>query len=34
MQINIIELIKDGKIGDSIKSRGGQRYTYNRYVFI
>ena len=34
MQINIIELIKNGKIGDSLKSRGGQRYTYNRYVFI
>ena len=34
MQMNIMELIKDGKIGDSLRSRGGQRYRYNRYIFI
>ena len=33
MQMNIMQLIKEGKIGDVLKSRGGQRYKYNRYVF-
>jgi len=33
MQMNIMQLIKEGKIGDILKSRGGQRYKYNRYVF-
>ena len=34
MQMNIMELIKNGKIGDALKTRGGQRYRYNRYIFI
>ena len=33
MQMNIMQLIKEGNIGDILKSRGGQRYKYNRYVF-
>ena len=33
MQMNIMELIKYGNIGDTLRSRGGQRYKYNRYVF-
>ena len=33
MQMNIMQLIKKGQIGDTLKSRGGQRYKYNRYVF-
>ena len=33
MQMNIMQLIKEGKVGDILKSRGGQRYKYNRYVF-
>ena len=28
-----MQLIKEGKIGDILKSRGGQRFKYNRYVF-
>ena len=34
MQMNIMELIKEGKINDTLRSRGGQRYSYNRYVFV
>ena len=33
MQMNIMQLIKKGNIGDILKSRGGQRFKYNRYVF-
>ena len=33
MQMNIMQLIKEGNIGDILKSRGGQRFKYNRYVF-
>ena len=33
MQMNIMQLIKEGNVGDTLKSRGGQRYKYNRYVF-
>ena len=33
MQMNIMQLIKEGNVGDILKSRGGQRYKYNRYVF-
>lgn len=34
MQMNIMELIKNGKIGNSLKSRGGQRHSWNKYIFV
>ena len=33
MQINLLELIKDAPNGTSIRSRGGDRYKYQRFVF-
>ena len=29
-----MQLIKEGKIGDHLRSRGGNRYTYNKYAFV
>ena len=34
MQMNIMQLIKEGKIGDSLATRGGDRHKHLRYVFI
>tara|TARA_R110002020_G_scaffold330634_2_gene546241 strand:- start:700 stop:1725 length:1026 start_codon:yes stop_codon:yes gene_type:complete len=34
MHINIMELIKDGKVGDSLKTKGGERYRWNRFAFV
>ena len=34
MQMNIMQLIKEGKNGDHLRSRGGNRYTYNKYAFV
>ena len=34
MQMNIFQLIENGKIGDHIRSRGGARYKWNRYAFV
>ena len=33
MQINLLELIKDAPNGTSLRSRGGDRYRYQRFVF-
>ena len=34
MQMNLMELIKDGKTGESLKSRGGHGSRWEHYVFI
>ena len=34
MQMNLMELIKEGSIGTTMKSRGGIRYKWCRFVFV
>ena len=34
MQMNIMQLIKEGKNGDHLRSKGGARFSYNKYAFV
>ena len=34
MQINLLELIKDAPNGTTLRSRGGTRYRYERFIFL
>ena len=34
MHLNLMELIKEAPIGTALRSRGGERYRYQRFVFI
>ena len=34
MYMNLMQLIKEAKPGTFLKSRGGQRYTYDKFSFV